>query len=60
MPNKFHQKESSQKPQKTKRGTKHTNMPMKTANWAGLPGKSGPERSNGVEKIETNAKSEGL
>ena len=31
-----------------------------TANWPGLPGKSGPNRSNGVAKLKVNPKSEGL
>lgn len=60
MPNKFNQEPQSGKPPKTKRGTKATSMPMKTANWGGLPGKSGPNRANGVEKLKTDADSEGL
>lgn len=27
-----------------------TSMPMKTANWPGLPGKAGPNRANGTPK----------
>ena len=33
---------------------------MKTAAWPGLPGKSGPNRSNGVPKIKAYPKSEGI
>ncbi len=32
----------------------------RTANWPGLPGKSGPNRSAGVKKVKIHAKSEGL
>ncbi len=35
--------------------------PEKTANWAGVPGKTQDrDRSNGVRKIKTSAKSEGI
>lgn len=44
-----------------KRGTaSNTGMPMRTASWPGLPGKSGPERSAGVTKVKTNPRSEGI
>lgn len=32
----------------------------KTAGWGGLPGKSGPNRSNGVKKAKAYVKSEGI
>ena len=32
----------------------------KTANWPGLAGKTGPERSAGVKKLKTQATSQGL
>lgn len=41
-------------------GTSKAEMPMKTAAWPGLPGKSGPNRSNGVPKIKAYPKSEGI
>ena len=31
-----------------------------TANWPGLPGKSGPNRTNGVGKSKAHPKSEGI
>lgn len=31
-----------------------------TANWQGLPGKSGPNRSAGVKKLKIHAMSKGL
>lgn len=60
MPNKFHQKAASGKPSKTKRGKKHDSTPMDTANWPGVPGKKGPNRSQGVEKADVYPKSEGI
>ena len=33
---------------------------IKTANWPSLPGKAGPNRSNGVAKASAHAKSEGV
>lgn len=35
-------------------------MTEKTANWPGLPGKSGPNRSGGTPKAKTYPKSAGL
>lgn len=35
-------------------------MPEKTANWGGLPGKTGPNRSGGVKKLKVYPKSEGI
>ena len=32
----------------------------KTANWPGLPGKSGPNRSAGVKKLKIHPSSQGL
>ena len=60
MPNKYHQKEMSGKPPKGNRGSKHTNTPEKKVGWGGLPGKSGPNRSNGVEKAKVYPDSEGI
>ncbi len=31
-----------------------------TANWAGLPGKAGPDRSAGVKKLKVHPVSKGL
>lgn len=42
------------------RGSKSDSMNEKTAAWPGLPGKTGPDRSNGVQKVKTTAKSEGI
>jgi len=41
-------------------GSKSEAMPEHTAAWAGLPGKSGPERSAGVTKAKVYPKSDGL
>ena len=32
----------------------------KSANWPGLPGKAGPDRSAGVKKVRTHPKSIGV
>ncbi len=32
----------------------------RTANWPGLPGKSGPDRSAGVKKLKIHPASQGL
>lgn len=37
-----------------------TDLPLKTAAWGGLPGKSGPNRSGGTSKLKIYAKSEGI
>ena len=61
MANKFFKEDSGIKPPPTGRsGPKSDTVTEKTADWGGLPGKSGPDRSNGVEKLKTDAKSEGL
>jgi len=60
MPNKFNQQPQTGKPPKTQRGSTHTTVNEKTASWAGLPGKSGPNRAQGVEKLRTHPKTEGL
>ena len=61
MPNKFNSTTNSTKPPPTgKSGSKATSLDETTADWPGLPGKSGPDRSNGVKKVKTNAKSEGI
>lgn len=41
------------------KGTKGS-MPEKTAEWGGLPGKSGPDRSNGVKKCKCYPVSKGI
>ncbi len=41
-------------------GSMSSSLNEKTAAWPGLPGKSGPDRSNGVKKLKTHPKSEGL
>ena len=49
-------------PTHLKRGPrgKEPGLSVKTANWPGLPGKSGPNRSAGVKKTKTYATSTGL
>lgn len=37
-----------------------SDMPMKTAKWGGLPGGTGPNRSNGVTRAKIHPKSEGI
>jgi len=41
-------------------GTQAASMPMRTANWGGLPGKAGPDRSNGVPEEKIYACAQGL
>lgn len=41
-------------------GPKSDTVNESTANWPGLPGKTGPNRSAGVEKVKTHAKSDGI
>ncbi len=36
------------------------NVNERTANWPGLPGKTGPERSAGVKKLKIHPTSQGL
>ena len=49
-------------PSKFNRRASATEPPVneRTASWGGLPGKSGPGRSNGVPKLEIYAKSDGI
>jgi hypothetical protein len=42
------------------RGPKSDTVNESTVNWPGNPGKSGPDRSAGVEKVKTSAKSDGI
>lgn len=43
------------------RGKRMDKMPMRTANWPGVPGKKQPrDRSGGVSKCECYPKSEGI
>ncbi len=37
-----------------------SDMPMKTANWGGLPGGTGPNRSNGVTRAKIHPQSDGI
>ena len=45
---------------KRKAGGKPAAVTEKTANWPGLPGKTGPNRTAGVKKVKTHPHSEGL
>ena len=45
---------------KRKPGAKQPAINERTANWPGLAGKSGPNRSAGVRKLKTQATSQGL
>ncbi len=42
------------------RGSKSDTVNESTVNWPGVPGKTGPDRSAGVEKVKTSAKSDGI
>lgn len=42
------------------KGGPNAEVVEKTANWPGLPGKTGPNRSAGVKRIRQHPKSEGL
>lgn len=41
-------------------GKPDLSMPMRTAAWPGLPGKAGPDRSNGVPEEKVYACAQGL
>jgi hypothetical protein len=41
-------------------GKPDLSMPVRTANWPGLPGKGGPERSAGVPRPKTHPAKEGF
>lgn len=41
-------------------GSKSQDIPMRTADWPGLPGKAGPDRSAGVPKEKVYATAEGI
>ncbi len=45
---------------KRKAGAKVATVNERTANWPGLPGKTGPDRSAGVKKLKAYAMSKGL
>ena len=45
---------------KRKAGAKAAAVNEKTANWAGLPGKAGPDRSAGVKKLKQFPTSTGI
>ncbi len=48
-------------PPKRPRGSTATNMPMKTPNWGGLPGKKQPgNRSGGTPRVQQHPQAEGL
>lgn len=57
LPSKLANKAS---PPKRKASAPQPSVTEKTASWPGLPGKTGPNRSNGVKKLNTFPKSEGL
>lgn len=42
------------------KGPKHDSLNEKCPNWPGTPGKSGPNRANGIKKVRTHPKSKGL
>lgn len=62
MANKDFNQDMGDMPAKPKRGpaTSSHSVNEKTANWGGLPGKAGPDRSDGVQKVKQSPKSEGL
>jgi len=65
MPNKYYNNMSGANfPKKEGAPTGHRGgsqaMPEKTANWPGLPGKAGPDRSNGVKKCKCYPVSKGI
>lgn len=41
-------------------GPQKSDLPMRTPNWPGLPGKAGPDRSNGVSEEKIYASTQGL
>ncbi|MCP4900116.1 MAG: hypothetical protein GY906_24360 [bacterium] len=45
---------------KRKPSAKQPPFNVRTANWGGLPGKTGPNRSAGIPKVKIHATSEGL
>jgi hypothetical protein len=47
-------------PPKGKAGSDSSTINEKTADWPGLPGKAGPDRSQGVPKLKQSPKSEGI
>lgn len=62
MPNKRHNNMTTDGgvPTNSKAGTKGSVNEGKQIGWAGLPGKTGPDRSAGVKKVKTSNKSEGV
>lgn len=42
------------------RGSKSDTVNESGPSWPSLPGKTGPDRSAGVQKVKTSAKSEGI
>lgn len=61
MSNKYHNRDTAPSKQTGGQGGSNKamgkapslSMPEKTANWPGLPGKAGPDRSAGVPEVET-------
>jgi len=43
-----------------RKGPKMDKMKESVPNWGGLPGKEGPERSNGVKKLNIHPQQKGL
>lgn len=61
MANKFNQTKNDMVPPPTGvEGPSSDTVNEKTASWGDLPGKSGPDRSNGVKKLKTEATSKGI
>lgn len=60
MPNPNFKQMSGESPPKSKAGPGAPEIKEKTANWPGLPGKAGPDRSQGVKKLKQSPKSEGI
>jgi len=61
MANKFHKVTNSMVPPPTGvSGPSKDTINEKTASWPDIPGKSGPDRSNSIKKLKTEATSSGL
>lgn len=63
MTNKYYNDMVSKSGKGADTGTKGSKADIKsesTANWPGIPGSAGPDRSAGVEKVKTTVKSEGI
>jgi len=56
----FNSRKDSSKGHKENTSGSMGSIKEKTASWGKLPGKTGPNRSAGVTKLKTYAKSEGV